>query len=763
MMDALIGVARWLDSGPGWLPVLLDAVIKVTLVLGLATVAVHALTRASAAARHAVLTAAIAGSLALPALLLWLPQWRLPVLPAVATADAGMVAGGVVRHQGAPSSRAHVVAVAPAAGGVQDSTSVRERTERLAWPSMPVALSIAWATVAGALLLRLAIGHSRVRRLAHSSRAGDWVADATSLATEIGVRPAPRFVEGPANAMPMTWGILRPVVMLPSTHTVWPDRRRRMVLLHELAHVARRDCLTQLLANVVCAVYWFNPLSWIAASRLAAERERACDEWVVAAGTDGPEYAEQLLDIARAMRPERLSWSGVSMARRSQLEGRLLAILDPVRGHRPGARLAAGATVAVIAVAVPIVAAVRPTSSAVTPGVPVAAAGFRDSAAAFVLPSEGWVSRPQATEQDREPSDERDGWQQVPAPSPSPQPSPSPMPTPAPRPRATGSAGAGESAAIAEATGEGVSRGTGQASGGSGRGSGGDKGHGRAPADPKVLEALTTALKDPDAEVREQALVALSRLGDARSAAAVAPMLADSSAEIREHAAFALGQMHNPAAVEPLLGALRDTTPGVREQAAFALGQLRDPRAVEPLIAVVGDANAEVRSQACFALAQLRDKRATPKLVAALDDADKEVREHAAFALSQIRDPAAVPALAGKLKDADPEVREQVVFALSQLKAPQAVEPLIQALGDQSDEVQAQAAFALGQIQDRRATAPLIRALKSDSTEVREHAAWALGQLQDPSATDALTAAIKDPDAKVRKAAALALSQVVGQ
>src|SRR5260370_16847293 len=80
--------------------------------------------------------------------------------------------------------------------------------------------------------------------------------------------------------MPLTWGILRPKLLLPEEADEWPDERRRAVLMHELAHVRRRDGLTQWLGLTACAAYWFNPLAWWAASRLWSEREQACEHIV---------------------------------------------------------------------------------------------------------------------------------------------------------------------------------------------------------------------------------------------------------------------------------------------------------------------------------------------------------------------------------------------------------------------------------------------------------------------------------------------------
>ena len=133
--------------------------------------------------------------------------------------------------------------------------------------------------------------------------------------------------------MPLTWGWWRPVVLLPAEATTWPAERRRVVLLHELAHAKRWDCLTQTVARVVCALYWINPLAWVAARRMCAERERACDDLVLNSGCRASEYATHLVDIARTFRrvPQ---FAGIAMARSPQLQGRIAAIVDASRARR---------------------------------------------------------------------------------------------------------------------------------------------------------------------------------------------------------------------------------------------------------------------------------------------------------------------------------------------------------------------------------------------------------------------------------------------
>ena len=138
-----------------------------------------------------------------------------------------------------------------------------------------------------------------------------------------------------------------------------------MVLLHELTHIKRRDCLTQMLAQVACAFYWFNPFVWLAARRLRIEREQACDDYVLSIGMKPSDYANHLLEIARSMRERPVfEWSqttSVAMARRSQLEGRLLAILSRENERGAVPRATTVSFVALICVMLLSLATIRPT------------------------------------------------------------------------------------------------------------------------------------------------------------------------------------------------------------------------------------------------------------------------------------------------------------------------------------------------------------------------------------------------------------------
>ena len=125
---------------------------------------------------------------------------------------------------------------------------------------------------------------------------------------------------------PLTWGVLRPVVLLPNAAQFWPHERLQAVLRHEFAHVARRDGLSQMLAAIASALYWPNPLVWLGARALAREAEIAADDAVIASGMTPSDYAGELLAMARAFRGDHLT-AALSMAAPSALPARVKSIL----------------------------------------------------------------------------------------------------------------------------------------------------------------------------------------------------------------------------------------------------------------------------------------------------------------------------------------------------------------------------------------------------------------------------------------------------
>jgi hypothetical protein len=101
------------------------------------------------------------------------------------------------------------------------------------------------------------------------------------------------------------------------------------VLLHELAHVRRRDSLSQTLSLIVCAFYWPNPLIWIGARAMRRDAEIAADDAVIVSGMKPSAYAGELLQLASEFRGHGIAVSGVSMAGQSSLEARVKSVLAP--------------------------------------------------------------------------------------------------------------------------------------------------------------------------------------------------------------------------------------------------------------------------------------------------------------------------------------------------------------------------------------------------------------------------------------------------
>jgi beta-lactamase regulating signal transducer with metallopeptidase domain len=618
-----------------------------------------------------VWTSALGAALVLPAISFVLPRWEAPFVmlsrpSAVAPLERSTLTNGPI----AQAPRATTFGDRP---DVESGMSPQPRVTASASAPMPSWTTIAaviWIAGAIVILVRLLLGVIVVQVMARRSSAATnapWLPLAGEIAAELGVSRV-RFRRADHATMPMTWGIVRPVVLMPADADSWPEPRLRIVLMHELAHVKRADCLTHLLAQAACAVYWMNPLAWIAARRARTERERACDDLVLARGTRGSEYADQLLEIARTIGRHRsgrvMAGASLAMAHHSQLEGRLMSILDPTVPRTGVSRLrAAGVTVLAFATIVPL--ATMQTWA------------FEESGA--VIPRVKAAPRPQ------------------PEPKPHAAPATDEQTLRAGQSTATGSLvqgavqgalhgvtqgvpqGAlegliqGVAQGVAEGLGEGIAQGVGQGVGqgagqGAGRGAGRGSGEQDREANPKLVAALTEALKDSDKGVREAAMHALVQM---RAPAIFEPLLQalkDPSPDLREKAAFGLGQLDDKRAVAPLTAALKDENAGVREQAAFALGQLDDPSAAGALIAALKDENANVREQAAFALGQLESREAVDPLIAALKDPNGNVKEQAAFALGQIGDGRATDALIALLKDANAQVRQQAAFALSQIR-----------------------------------------------------------------------------------------------
>jgi beta-lactamase regulating signal transducer with metallopeptidase domain len=336
----------------------IEIAVKSTLVLAVAAVAAGFMRRrASAASRHLAWSLAVVVLLLLPIASTTLPAWNIPIGRQVTSIAVTRPPVDVAESQAEGKTTAASASV----------------------PSGPVSAPIEWLALlpvvygAGVLFLlgRLALEYWSTRLIvSRTTRVDDagWTALLDECAAHLGVRRAVRLVRSREEVMPMACGVRMPVIVLPSIADMWDDDRRRAVLLHELAHVVRFDCLTQTLAEVMVAFYWPHPGVWWTARELRVERELACDDCVLSSGTEPRAYAGHLLDIAHSLGRYRAPALAIGMARPRQLEGRMMAMLDPTRNRSlpPASRrlLAAALAVAVVA----------PLAAATTISVPVAPA-----------------------------------------------------------------------------------------------------------------------------------------------------------------------------------------------------------------------------------------------------------------------------------------------------------------------------------------------------------------------------------------------------
>jgi TonB family protein len=314
--------------------------LKSTLLLGVAWLVTFSMRGRSAAVRHQVWSVTFAALLLLPLLALAIPGWHLPVSKSFMAPDL------LFRVNVADAAQERAVRDAQAA--VLPVTQARV----LNWSALLILL---WGAGVFLRLTQMLAGWAAMERLRRKAK------PLTNpllpvLAKQFKIEGEVKLYETEPGNMPITYGVLRPSIFVPAAASSWSAERWRFVLLHELAHVRRRDPAMQIMAGLALSAYWWNPLAWFAWREFVKEQERAADDLVLGAGACSTEYASQLLDIARSMQSSSFGWA-VAMARRSQLEGRLLAILDAGRNRKiPGSTSLAALLLAGAVIITPIAA-----------------------------------------------------------------------------------------------------------------------------------------------------------------------------------------------------------------------------------------------------------------------------------------------------------------------------------------------------------------------------------------------------------------------
>ena len=305
--------------------VLLEIAIKTSALFVLALATVRLLRWRSAALRHGVLAVTFVCATSVPFLTSLAPAWRLPIPIAWLALDESTPV--TISSEPRDSSPADAVAANAQAAPTRARVS-----------ALSVAIGL-WLAGALAALIQVLAGMWHLRHLARRASplpSGPCRQILDRIAHEYGIQRSITLLQSAHPTMLVTWGVIRPRILLPAAASEWSTERIDIVLRHELAHVTRGDWPILIAANVLRAMHWFNPVVWIGHTRLRQESEQACDDVVLESGITPADYASHLLAVARETIRRRHVWSAAAaIAHPSTLEGRVRAMLNARLNRRP--------------------------------------------------------------------------------------------------------------------------------------------------------------------------------------------------------------------------------------------------------------------------------------------------------------------------------------------------------------------------------------------------------------------------------------------
>lgn len=322
-----------------WFGLLAGTLIKTTAALVPAVLIAVMLRRRSAALRHFILSVFLIGLLLIPILPSIDKGWKTPLLPSWAT---------LVRHAVSPEKPAAARPIEEmfASGTLLDAaspiasadraperrlTEAEPRGNALAGRLAQSLLPAVWASGLIVLLLRLGLGLVGASRLSREGRPMDdpvWRRLLQRFLSLVAIRRWVRLKSHGKIVVPLTWGIIRPVILMPDDSRNWDEDKRSAALFHELSHIKRVDFAVMLLVRLSLALFWFSPLTWVVFMMIKRDQEKACDELVLRAGVKPSTYAAALLQFKRSTGT---TWSPsvalLGLFAKSQLNDRLAAIL----------------------------------------------------------------------------------------------------------------------------------------------------------------------------------------------------------------------------------------------------------------------------------------------------------------------------------------------------------------------------------------------------------------------------------------------------
>ena len=436
--------------------------------------------------------------------------------------------------------------------------------------------------------------------------------------------------------VPYTIGTLHPLIVLPRAFSSADEDRLLSVIGHEMAHVKRRDFLTNLLCELVALPIWFHPLTFLIKRQIDRTRELACDELVTKHVLVPKVYARSLLWAAHVSRQYSSQAFILSIFDGKILEERIVRLMQNNR------RIGAGPARVVMFAALAVLCASALSLS-------MFSLELQTQARAAVTQTIQSLNLPAAVQDPVTPT----------------------VTASQPRTEAQLNATSADERAMSACK--------------AGR-------EGNVDAIPALVAMLgddsktqlitcwdsgrwspaLQTFKHPSPG--EQAALALASMGR-KAFAPLSQQLDSSNATVRRNAAWAIGELTNmmpgerAGAVPQLITLLGDSDEWVRMAAARALGELRDERALTRLVATLADDNWRVRQLVVWALSEMKDDRAVTALCSVLlSDVRIEVRRGAAEALGEIASAAAIPSLKQALNDADSSVSAKAAWAISEIE-----------------------------------------------------------------------------------------------
>jgi len=325
---------NWIDvSGAAFLSELIIVSIKATFLLGAAVLTGLLFRKASASTRHFLMIALVITVSFLPFLALIVPDLTVPVPEYLKSHTVSEVSVSATLNATSDTHRSDQSIVPSSSSGIHSIPASNGPLDFLLYLWLIGSVFTAGRVATGMVVC------ARNRRRAKPPESVRINALVEKFSNRIGLKRIPVAMISSSTAVAYVNGIIKPAVFLPSHALRWPEDKLASVLLHELAHIKRKDHISWPLINLAVSWLWFNPLIWVVLGRIRRDKEIACDDYAISKGFNKNRYAKHLLEvytfITSSDRPALVS---LPFARKNQVRERIIYMLNHRTDRRPISR-----------------------------------------------------------------------------------------------------------------------------------------------------------------------------------------------------------------------------------------------------------------------------------------------------------------------------------------------------------------------------------------------------------------------------------------